>query len=257
MAVLDSRAGSVPDAVTSWYVDPASNYVVVSATDVAAARAFAAGQDAVRIEHVNARPVLHANLRGGDKITTSGGGRCTVGFNAISSRARYIITAGHCTKLGSTWSGPDGSLIGSVVRSSFPDHDFAVIEVTSASWTQTPDVETEDGYLTVTGTEPVAVGSSICRSGSTSGYHCGQVQAVNETVNYGDGNVVHGLTRTDICAEEGDSGGPFVSGTQAQGTLSGGSGGCLIGGQSYFQPIDVVLATYGLTLITGAASGND
>jgi len=41
-------------------------------------------------------------------------------------------------------------------------------------------------------------------------------------VNYGSGDVVRGLTRTDICAEAGDSGGPFVSGTQAQGTLSGG-----------------------------------
>jgi streptogrisin C len=42
-----------------------------------------------------------------------------------------------------------------------------------------------------------------------------------------------------------------MSGNQAQGTLSGGSGGCLLGGKSYFQPIREVLATYGLTLLTG------
>jgi hypothetical protein len=73
-------------------------------------------------------------------------------------------------------------------------------------------------------------------------------------VNYGNGDVVQGLVRTDVCAEAGDSGGPFMSGTQAQGTLSGGSGGCLLGGQSYFQPIQEVLSTYRLTLITGGAS---
>ncbi|MGH3935026.1 MAG: S1 family peptidase [Pseudonocardiaceae bacterium] len=254
MAVLDSRAGSVPDAVAGWYIDPASNSVVVSATDDAAARAFVAGQDAVRIERVSARPAPMASLRGGDEMTSSEGGRCSVGFNATSGDTRYIITAGHCTKLGGTWAGPDGTAIGPVAESSFPGHDFGLIEVTSPAWKQTNDIGTDSGNLTVTGTEPAVVGSAVCRSGSTSGYHCGQVEAVNETVNYGNGNVVRGLTRTDICAEAGDSGGPFVSGTQAQGTLSGGSGGCLLGGQSYFQPIVEVLSTYGLTLLTGQPS---
>ncbi|MDQ3765028.1 MAG: S1 family peptidase [Actinomycetota bacterium] len=257
MAVLDSRSGSVPNSVTGWHVDPASNSVVVSATDPDAARAFAAGHDAVRIEHVNARPVPLADLRGGDMITSNKGGRCSVGFNATSGRNRYVITAGHCTKMGGTWSGPDGSAIGPVARSSFPGHDFGLVEVASPTWTQTDDVGTGSGNLTVTGTTPAPVGSKVCMSGSTTGYHCGRVEAVNETVNYGNGDVVRGLTRTSVCAEGGDSGGSFMSGTQAQGMLSGGSGGCLLGGRSYFQPIDVVLATYGLTLITGKASTDD
>ncbi len=257
MTVLDSRASTVPDTVTGWYIDPASNSVVVSATDDAAAKAFAAGQDAVRIEHVDARPMPLADLRGGDTITSSSGGRCSVGFNAISDRTRYVITAGHCTNKGGTWSGPDGSAIGPVAESWFPGHDFGLVEVASRSWEQTHDVETDSGYLTVTGTTPVPVGSKVCRSGSTSGYHCGRVKAIGETVNYGNGNVVRELTRTSVCADEGDSGGPFVSGTQAQGILSGGISGCLLDGQSYFQPIDVVLATYGLTLVTGKASRDD
>ncbi len=252
MAVLNSRASTVPDTVTSWHVDPARNSVVVSATDDAAARAFAAGQDAVTIEHVDARPVLLADLRGGDSITSSSGGRCSVGFNAISDGTRYVITAGHCTKPGGIWSGPDGNAIGPVAGSSFPGSDFGLVEVTSPAWEQTHDVNADrDYYLPVTGTTPAPVGSKVCLSGSTSGYHCGEVKATGQTVNYGNGNVVQGLTGTSVCAEAGDSGGPFMSGTQAQGTLSGGSGGCLLGGQSYFQPIGVVLSTYGLTLLTG------
>lgn len=254
MAVLDSRSGSVPNSVTGWYVDPASNSVVVVATDDAAARTFASGQRHVRIEHVDARPRLLADLRGGDTITTSVGGRCSVGFNAISGHTRYIITAGHCTKLGGTWSGPDGTAIGPVAKTTFPGHDFGLVEVTSAAWEQTHDVDSDHGYLNVAGDAPAAVGDQVCLSGSTSGYHCGKVVAVGETVNYGDGDVVNGLTRTDMCAEAGDSGGSIMSGSQAQGTLSGGSGGCLLGGQTYFQPIQQVLSTYGLTLITGAAS---
>jgi streptogrisin C len=257
MAVLDSRSGRVPNSVTGWYVDPASNSVVVSATDDAAARAFAVGQDKVRIEHVNARPVPLADLHGGDTITNSSGSRCSVGFNAVKGRTRYIVTAGHCTKLGGTWSGPDGSVIGPVAISSFPVHDFGLVEVASPSWAQTHDVETYSGYRPVTGEAPAAVGEEVCLSGSTSGYRCGYVEAINETVNYGDGNVVHGLTGTSVCAEAGDSGGSFMSGTQAQGTLSGGNDGCLLGGKSYFQPIQEMLTTYGLTLITGKESRDE
>ncbi len=257
MSALDSRSGRVPSSVTGWYVDPASNSVVVSATDDAAARAFAAGQDKVRIDHVNARPVPLADLRGGDTITTSSGGRCSVGFNAVKGHTRYVITAGHCTKLGGTWSGPDGSVIGPVAVSSFPGHDFGLVEVTSRSWEQTHDVETDGGYRPVTGETPAAVGDRVCLSGSTTGYNCGEVMSIEETVNYGNGDVVRGLTGTNVCAEAGDSGGSFMSGTQAQGTLSGGNGSCLLGGQSYFQPIHEMLTTYGLTLVTGEESRDD
>jgi streptogrisin C len=257
MAVLNARSGSVPNSVTGWYIDPASNSIVVSTTDDTAARTFAAGQRNVRIEHVNVRPRLLADLRGGDTISTSVGGRCSVGFNAVSGRTRYIITAGHCTKLGGTWSGPDGTAIGPVAKSTFPGHDFGLVEVTSKAWQQTHDVDSADGYLNVAGTAPAAVGDQVCLSGSTSGYHCGQVEAVNETVNYGDGDIVNGLTRTNMCAEAGDSGGSIMSGTQAQGTLSGGSGGCLLGGQTYYQPIQEVLSTYGLTLLTGPPTADE
>ncbi|MEO7196199.1 MAG: S1 family peptidase [Pseudonocardiaceae bacterium] len=254
MAVLDSRSGAVPNSVTGWYVDPASDAVVVSSTDDAAARAFAAGQNKVRIVHVNARPVLLVDLHGGDTITTSSSGRCSIGFNAVRGATRYIITAGHCTNLGGTWSGPDGSVIGPVAATSFPGHDFGLITVASQHWAQTHDVDTDNGELPVTGDAPAAVGDEVCLSGSSTGHHCGQVQSVDETVNYGEGVVVSGLTGTNVCAAEGDSGGPFMSGTQAQGVLSGGTGGCLLGGQTYFQPIQLILSTYRLTLLTGESS---
>ena len=254
MAELDSRSPHVPDAVTGWHIDPASNSVVISTTDEAAAVAFAAGQQGVRIQRVTARPVPLSDLHGGDTISSSEGGRCSVGFNAVSGGKRYIITAGHCAKMGGTWSGPNGRVIGPVAAASFPGHDFGLVEVASPAWEQAGNVDTDGGYLPVTGHTPVPVGTKVCLSGSTSGYHCGRVEAIGETVNYGDGNVVRGLTRTSVCAEAGDSGGPFISGTQAQGTLSGGTGGCLLGGTSYFQPINTVLDTYGLTLITGEGS---
>jgi streptogrisin C len=98
------------------------------------------------------------------------------------------------------------------------------------------------------------VGAAICRSGSTTGTRCGVIQAKNQTVNYPEGAVT-GLTRTNVCAEGGDSGGPWLSGDQAQGVTSGGSGNCTTGGTTFFQPLNEILATNNLTLVTTGSGG--
>jgi streptogrisin C len=105
------------------------------------------------------------------------------------------------------------------------------------------------------------VGTSVCKFGSTTGASCGTVLAVNATVRFADpaggaGLVtVNGLTDTNACAEAGDSGGPFLAVDQAQGTVSGGSGDCSVGGETFFQPVNEVLQTLKLTLLTTAGAG--
>ena len=98
------------------------------------------------------------------------------------------------------------------------------------------------------GNTEAPVGAAICRSGSTTGTRCGVIQAKNQTVNYPEGAVT-GLTRTNVCAEGGDSGGPWLSGDQAQGVTSGGSGNCTTGGTTFFQPLNEILAVNNLTLV--------
>ena len=111
------------------------------------------------------------------------------------------------------------------------------------------------GDVTVKGSTPVGVGAAICRSGRTSGWRCGTVEALGQTVSYGTGETILNLTRTSACSEGGDSGGSFLTVVgQAQGVLSGGSGSCKGGGKrskSFFQPIAPILSAYGLTLKTG------
>jgi streptogrisin C len=105
------------------------------------------------------------------------------------------------------------------------------------------------GTVAVQGSTEAAVGASVCRSGSTTGWRCGTIQAKNQTVNYPEGSVT-GLTRTSACAERGDSGGSWLSGNQAQGVTSGGSGNCTTGGTTFFQPVNEILQAFGLTLVT-------
>jgi streptogrisin C len=120
----------------------------------------------------------------------------------------------------------------------------------NGDWTPRPVVNDFQGNeLPVAGNTEAPVGAAICRSGSTTGTRCGTILAKNQTVVYPEGAVT-GLTRTNVCAEGGDSGGPWLSGDQAQGVTSGGSGDCTVGGETFFQPVNEILAANNLTLVT-------
>jgi streptogrisin C len=256
---IDAAAASAPATVASWGVDVRRNAVVVTVVgDDPSALDFAGrfGDGAVVVDRVAEAPRLLWNIIGGQAIRNSVA-RCSAGFNARSSAARYVLTAGHCGELGGTWSG-SGGVIGPVAAYNFPGDDFAAIQITSASAVQTALVDrySAGADVTVAGSAVAPVGSSVCRSGSTTGWHCGTIQATNQTVNYGGGDIVRGLTRTNVCAEPGDSGGAYVSPNgatrvQAQGFTSGGSGNCRSGGTTFFQPVNEALSRYGLSLVTG------
>jgi streptogrisin C len=246
---------AAPKSITGWRVDEQTNSVVVevnrSQRDAAAESFLAAAKSvspAVRVVEVDQSPTTLYDTRGGDAYYI-GSGRCSVGF-AVSGG---FVTAGHCGRVGNATTGFNRVSQGSFAGSSFPGNDYAWVR-TNSNWTSRPWVNRYNGSnVTVTGSTSAAVGAAICRSGSTTGWRCGTVQAKNSTVNYPQGTV-SGLTRTNACAEPGDSGGSWVAGSgysQAQGVTSGGSGNCSSGGTTYFQPVGEILSAYGLSLTRG------
>ncbi|MEZ7006554.1 S1 family peptidase [Streptomyces sp. AD55] len=244
---------AAPAGVSGWHVDPAANTVVVdvveserSDNDVRAFLDRARENGPVDVRTVPDAPRTYAaGTVGGDPYYT-GNVRCSIGFSVHGG----FVTAGHCGRAGAGVSGWDGSYIGTFQGSSFPDNDYAWVGVGSGWWT-VPVVlgwgQVSDQL--VRGSSEAPVGASICRSGSTTHWHCGTVLAKNETVNYSEG-AVHQMTKTSVCAEGGDSGGSFISGDQAQGVTSGGWGNCSGGGETWFQPVNEILNRYGLTLHT-------
>ena len=143
-------------------------------------------------------------MRGGDAYYI-GGGRCSVGFSVNGG----FVTAGHCGSAGNATTGFNRSRR---ARSRAPRSPATTTpgSQVNANWTPQPWVNNyAGGNVTVAGSTEAAVGASICRSGSTTGWHCGTVQANNPTVNYPQGTVT-GLTRTNACAEPGDSGGSWL-----------------------------------------------
>ncbi|KAK2006239.1 trypsin [Colletotrichum eremochloae] len=243
--------GSAATGIASYFVDVESNKLVLEALagSVAHAESLAtqAGLTASEFEvrTVTEMPTTFATIRGGDAYYINRSARCSMGFTVTTG----FVSAGHCGSVGSSATTSAGASLGSFAGSVFPGSaDMSFIRTGSGHTLSGTINGYSRGTLPVSGSTATGVGSSICRSGSTTGTYCGTVGALGATVSYSEGRVT-GLTRTSVCAEPGDSGGSYYSGAQAQGVCSGGSGNCASGGTTYFQPVNEILSTYGLTLV--------
>jgi streptogrisin C len=254
-AKMDKRSTQAPAGIRGWRVDLATNSVVVlaKAGAEAAAERFArdSGAGAVRVEAMAEQPKAMYDIRGGDQYVINGNTLCSVGFSVAGG----FVTAGHCGGTGSPTLGYNNVSQGTFAGSSFPGNDYAWVR-TNANWTPQPWVNNyAGGNVTVAGSADAAIGSSICRSGRTTGWRCGTLLGRNETITYAQGSV-SGLSRSNACAEPGDSGGSWISGNQAQGVTSGGTGNCTTGGTMWFQPVNEILGVYGLSLTTSGGGGS-
>jgi hypothetical protein len=242
---------------TAWSTDPASRTIVVTVdstvTGAKLQQVISVAQrnsKAVRIERISG--TLTPLVNGGDAIYSSAG-RCSLGFNVRVGNTFYFLTAGHCTASGGNWytNSSRTTLIGPVAGSSFPGNDYGRVRYQNTSLSHPGTVGTS---LRVTGAANPAVGTRACRRGSTTGTQCGQVTGLNATVNYGGGNIVRGLIRTNICADRGDSGGSFYTNTSptvtALGLTSGGNLDCGGSPVTFFQPVVEALNAFGATIIT-------
>lgn len=248
-----------PKGVHSYYADTRTNSVTVTASSAKAAAKLVkqakVDADDVRYVHSEAQAKPLYDIRGGDAYYM--GGRCSVGFAVTHSGGNGFVTAGHCGDRGTAVQGYNQVALGQFEGSVFPGSDYGWVSANS-NWTSVARV---NGYgqadLNVTNRTEAPTGASICRSGSTTGLHCGTIGPKNQTVSYPQGTV-YGMTRTNVCAEPGDSGGSWLSGSSAQGVTSGGSGNCSSGGTTYFFPLTPIFNAYpGLTLKTTGGGDPD
>ncbi|MFF0725330.1 S1 family peptidase [Streptomyces sp. NPDC004134] len=244
---VDQAVGEADVAGSAWYVDRASDTVVVT-VDSTVSKAEVARITEAAGEHAGAVDVQRTNgkftkyIAGGEAITT-GGARCSLGFNVQnSSGTKFALTAGHCTNIGSSWS------IGTRTGTSFPTNDYGIIRHSNPAAADGRVYLYNGSYQDITNAANPSVGQSVRRSGSTTGVHGGSVTGLNATVNYGGGDIVYGMIQTNVCAEPGDSGGSLFAGSTALGLTSGGSGNCSSGGTTFYQPVVEALNAYGVSV---------
>ncbi|WP_327007789.1 alpha-lytic protease prodomain-containing protein [Dactylosporangium sp. NBC_01737] len=242
VARLDQHAAVAPGTVKGWYADLRANTVVVLGSAAAGFLAAAAVDPAaVRVEATSEDPKPYIDVVGGNAYYIGSGTRCSIGFSVNGG----FVSAGHCGTTGARTTQPSGTFRGS----SFPGNDYSWVQVDAGNIPRGLVNNYSGGTVAVAGSTEAAVGASVCRSGSTTGWRCGTIQQKNASVTYSQGTVT-GLVRSNACAEPGDSGGSWLSGTQAQGVTSGGSGNCTSGGTMYYQPVNEILQAYGLALVT-------
>lgn len=261
LAELDTYAADVAAAVNrlgaddvySWYVDLPANAVAIVAGSAEAAQRVAdeAGLDAgvwdLSVE-AEAPTAYQGSIRGGDAYNIGGQSRCSVGFSATHpTYGAGFVTAGHCDIGSGQITGGTGAG-GQFRLSQFPGEDWAFVQAGSG-WQTSPNVNRYDGTnVQVANGNEAVVGASVCRSGSTTGWYCGVIEAKGVGISYPEGSL-SGMTRTTVCAEPGDSGGSYISGNSAQGITSGGAGDCP-SGWTVFEPLNRALQRTGATLTT-------
>lgn len=236
-------------------VDVRTDQVVltVPATRDAATNAFIAQAaqygSAVRVDTAAGR--FERQLIGGDAILGPGF-RCSAAFIARRSNGETVmITAGHCTEGGPSFTTSGGQAIGPTIISSFPGNDYGVVRVTNPTAVNAQGtIRNGSGTVNITSSANPVVGSTACKSGSTTGTTCGRINSNGNTVNYGGGDIVNGMTFSNICTQPGDSGGGLFTTSVARGIVSGGTvGGCTSTSISIFNPVQEALNAAGATVL--------
>ncbi|MFE6691180.1 S1 family peptidase [Streptomyces sp. NPDC057743] len=273
--IADQAGRGVP-GVTGWGIDERANAVAVRVDRSTRTLRTAGFESAVRQLAARSRvPVTverddqaprqqNGTVVGGERWMPGADGICSIGFSVTGAGgARGFVTAGHCTlKANQPAFGKDGTRLGTSNPQGTHsvngyEGDFGLVAVDQPGWQLSPKVAGQGGTpVTVTGSQQGIVGMSICHSGQTSGWHCGEITRTDQTVDYGN-TVISGLSFTNACSAAGDSGGSYVTqpgAPKAIGVHSGGGAAtCDTGGDTVtiFQPIDKPLQKWNLRLVTG------
>ncbi|WP_378734575.1 S1 family peptidase [Nocardia brasiliensis] len=247
------------------FIDPAR--VIVMAPPVA-------GEQATLPQASEIAGDARGVLAGGDGYASVAGRlslRCSLGFNGTDRSGNIVnITAGHCNP-DIPSAGNDnaarvhelngdrlGNELGRFQKSVLGAQDYSIVRIADQSRERFANNEVRvpgAASVRIEGVATPVVGAPVCKSGSRTGFSCGVVNAVDQTVQVGERELTQAFS-ANICALPGDSGGPIVSGRLALGISSASSVadypiceipnliGALTGNapQLFAQPVHVVLS---------------
>jgi hypothetical protein len=164
--------------------------------------------------------------------------KCSIGFNAVDGTGHPVnLTAGHCNPNIPSAGTPDaagiyeligdagiGAHMGTFVKSVLGAQDYSIVRIDDGQAYRFGNnlIAGPGRPIPITGVAVPVVGMPVCKAGLRTGFSCGTVNAVDQSVQVGNYQMQHSFGM-NICALPGDSGGPVVSGTRAVGISSASS----------------------------------
>lgn len=177
----------------------------------------------VELDACNSRIDCGSPIKGGLRITNPSGAWCTAGYigelNNTTPATLRVVTAGHCIELGggigATWK-HNGTAFGTATAETWAtnaDGDVGIITLVNNSYDDNLvyafnnlDIRHFTSYALL---GEVAPGDFFCRSGATTGYVCGRVVQLDQTLDV-EGRLIDHQNRVDYDASPGDSGAPYM-----------------------------------------------
>ncbi|UOZ11044.1 proprotein convertase P-domain-containing protein [Amycolatopsis sp. WQ 127309] len=275
-AAVRALVGQGVPGVYGWGVDVRNNEVGVSVDrtkKTAATESFLSSvrEIGVRITETTTSPKQQSGtIQTGNPWWPGSESNCSVGFPVTdSSGAKHFLTAGHCTNDSNQAAyGASGqqnkvgtSNVGGTHSVNGQEGDMGLVAVTEAGWNLSASVNTwGQPAVTLSGAAEAMVGDSVCHSGNTSHWQCGEVKYTHKSADYGNGLIIGDLTWTTACSLGGDSGGGWLLGSKAAGLHDGGPSQCVQnpsdGDMSLFQPVIEALNKWQLSLVAGGGTGD-
>ncbi|MDF5756254.1 hypothetical protein [Spongiactinospora sp. TRM90649] len=182
--------------------------------------------------------------------------RCTSGFPVAKNGRTFLLTAGHCGRVGGGWHNGDNRRVVGVAEEKSAPHDLLLIQSSGAATVYVGvGADTKAG---VAGWDYVYPGEVVESSGAASRGIAdlrvtGHVYAAVLTDNYGGSTYVTNLVDAvrisgRAAAMPGDSGGP-VHTTSGGKVIAKGSVSAVNGSHLLFQPITSAFTDFGVTLL--------
>ncbi|TSE00458.1 S1 family peptidase [Skermania sp. ID1734] len=182
--------------------------------------------------------LVNGSEAGGDAFASMAGDislRCSFGFNGTLGGQTVNITAGHCNPNQGASGTPNaapvfelgpadvlGPQVGTFQKSRLDGHDYSIVAINGsfARQFQNNAVSVPAAPpVFITGVAQPVVGAPVCKSGARTGFSCGTIATINQTVDVGKRVLSNGFS-ANLCALPGDSGGTVITGTQALGVTS-------------------------------------
>ncbi len=221
---------------------------VASASDVAVAESAGAVGELGEPPHESIR-----GLEFQSAATTAYGGtgyylngyQCSIGFNGFrtSDASRQALTAGHCLESATPQDavypmdpshpgiGPDVDFSAPIAypfsRAFGSGYDSGILSFAAGvdgppaivTWGGSRAAALSSSPMAIRGQIEAVVGANLCKSGSRTGWTCGKVMAVDQSIVVSGGLVINSILAT-TCILPGDSGGAAVIGQFAAGLNS-------------------------------------